>query len=181
MESTTESHKEEYATKHDAKTQEVEVPADVYGHVLDDRGGVYMELQWKDDGIKSRGEVKKIMNSPFEKRQLGRISLEYCNRLEINDELFRLKGKARVKGIKGHEWASCGRPMVEIEWLHGELTKVLVKNAMEYKGDANGFMAAWTTYCDGIGADDMAFRKGHVDKTHRLPIQKKRKIDTAKW
>jgi hypothetical protein len=157
-------------------------PADCYNHVLDNRGGVYMELHWKEDGMKSRGDVRKIMGSMSEKRQLGGPWLEYCDRKGIMDESFRMKGKAIVKAVKGHDWADCGRPRVEIEWVHGDITQVLVRDCMDLKGDANSFIAKWAEYCDSIGDEaDEGFRKGHVNKEHKMVVKKKRRVKDEKW
>ena len=65
---------------------------------------------------------------------------------------------------------------MDIEWACGDLAKLLVKDVMEKKGDANGFMAAWVAYCDGIGMTDEAFRKGYVDRSRKAKtIKRKRK------
>ena len=95
--------------------------------------------------------------------------------------MFRCQGVSTVKYLKGHEFNTCGRPVVEIEWDHGDTTKVMVKDAFERKGDANGFLAAWTNYCDSLGvAPDASMRKGHIEKSYRKVNKKKRKVDD-KW
>jgi hypothetical protein len=137
---------------------------------------------WKEDGIKSRGDVGKIMCSALEKKKLGHTWLEYCDKLGIKDELFRMKGKAVVKSITGHDWAECGHPKVNIEWLHGDTSQVLVKDCVQSKGDANGFLAVWTNYCDMIWEEaGEGFCKGHVNKAHKIVVKKKRRVKDEKW
>jgi hypothetical protein len=126
-----------------------------------------VELRWKDDGTVSRALVRGVMKVQLEREMVGPTWLQYCDHLGFHDKAFREDGMTTVKTIKGHEWGNCGRPMVDIEWACGDLAKLLVKDVMEKKGDANGFMAAWVAYCDGIGMTDEAFRKGYVDRIAR--------------
>jgi hypothetical protein len=151
-----------------------------YNHLLDDKGVVFMELRWREDGVLSRHPVRKIMSNPLEKKKFGGTWLEYCDGKGIQQELFRNGGQSVVKTIKEHAWGEDGRPLVEIEWVHGEITKVPVKNAMDYKGDGNGFLVAWNKYCDETGMTAEGFRKGHVDKAHKREKLTKKKKRTNK-
>ena len=45
-------------------------PAVCFGHALDERGRVFMELEWKDSGERSRGEVKGIMKLAYNRKKL---------------------------------------------------------------------------------------------------------------
>jgi hypothetical protein len=161
----------------EAEKEEEAEPADCYGHALDDRGVVYMELRWKDDGSMSRATVKSVMGRDYERRTLSGTWLQYCDQIGKTGEMFRIHGVSTIASIKGHEFNDCGRPVVEIEWDHGETSKVMVKDAFERKGDANGFQVAWAAYCDSLGvAADDGMRKGHVDKDRKKVNKKKRKV-----
>jgi hypothetical protein len=151
-------------------------PAVCYGHKLDDRGAVYMELKWKDTGEQSRGEVKGIMNKAYEKKKLGPTWMVYCERNGLTDDRFRMEGRSVVESILGHDWDNeTGRPLATIKWSHGETTTAVVYMAFEKKGDANGFQAAWIAYCGRIQVQDEAFLKGYVDKNKKAAAGKKRR------
>jgi hypothetical protein len=151
-------------------------PAECYGHKLDDRGAVYMELKWKDTGDQSRGEVRAVMSKAYEKKKLGPTWMEYCNSKGITDDRFRIEGRSVVKLIRDHDWdKETGRPLATIEWSHGETTTAVVYRAFEKKGDANGFEAAWIAYCGSIQVQDEAFLKGYVDKNKKAAAGKKRR------
>jgi hypothetical protein len=173
--------KEPTTEEADSDEDEDAEPAVCYGHGIDSRGVVSMKLRWKDkedDGscIESYGEVKVIMNSRHERKYLGRTWLQYCDLNGFLEDSFRMMGVSVVKTIEGHDWANCGRPLARIAWRHGEVTTVLVKDAMEQKSrDNNGFKSAWKEYCDKIGGVDDAFRHGHVDKEHRILSNKSNK------
>ena len=163
---------EKHATSH--KDEPEGEQAVCYGHILDKRGQVHMQLRWHNTGDESLGEVRKIMGDNFERKTLGKTWLEYCDKKGFTNLLFRMKGVSVVKSIKGHEWAQCGRTVACIEWDHGEETKGMVKDTMELNTDKNAFKMAWSTYCDSIGQTDEAFQKGHANKEKRSKINKKR-------
>ena len=160
-----------------AKAEQIEdlEEADCCGHVLDDKGVVFMELKWKDNGFLSRAEVRKVMKNKREKKHYGHTWLKYCDENNLSNDKFRIQGQAILKRIKEHDWADCGRPRVTIEWEHGEETKPMVKDVSDVKGDGNGFGEAWTLYCNSIEIADDGFRKGHVDKSKKTLSKKKRK------
>ena len=145
------------------------------GHKLDKKGGVYMILDWKDVEEPSYSSVKEIMASGLERKHFGPTWFAYCKEHGYLDDLFRVEGISVVQSIKAHEWGDCGRPIAEIKWKHGEVTKVLVKDAMEKSTDNNGFIAAWNEYCNKIDNVTDSFRKGHVDAEHKQKTKRKRK------
>jgi hypothetical protein len=63
-----------------------------------------------------------------------------------------------------------------IGWTVG----ILLWKSSGTRGDANGFLAAWTAYCDHTGKKDDGFRKGHVNKERKTPKKKKRNFN-EKW
>jgi hypothetical protein len=146
-----------------------------YGHRLDKKGMVHMELRWKDTGDESLGKVGKVMGSNQERRELGATWIAYCDRSGYRDDLFRMKGMARVELVKSHEWDDDGRPVAEVQWKHGEVGRVVVVDTLEKRSDNNRFRGAWLAYCESIGAKDEGFQKGYVDKERR-----KRNINQSK-
>ena len=145
------------------------------GHVLDDRGLVFMELLWKDDNSNSRAMVKKIMASNTERAQFGPTWNAYCDRMGFLDDRFRIEGTSLVDQIVGCSWSDCGRPMADIAWKHGDLTKVMVKDAMEINTDNNGFKEAWKDYCWSVGKTEESFLKGHVNKEFKKVTTKRKR------
>ena len=80
-----------------------------------------MELRWKDDGSMSRATVKSVMGRDYERKTLSGTWLQYCDQIGKMGDMFRCQGVSTVKYLKGHEFNTCGRPVVEIEWDHGEI------------------------------------------------------------
>jgi hypothetical protein len=137
-----------------------------YGHELDEKGRVNMFLRWTDTGEESYAWVGKVMRNKWERMHLGNTWFEYCDANSLNDNLFRMEGLSKVMCINGHEWGNDGRPVAVVKWNHGEISKAVVKNAIE-KNDCNGFFSAWKAYCDGIvGGVDEKMYKGNVVKAH---------------
>ena len=172
--SDTEEEEEELKEKELEENGE-DSPAVCIGHKLDDHGAVYMKLKWTDDPNPSWAGVKGIMNVSKERAAFGQTWFAYCAEKGYVDDLFRVHGTAAVESVKGHDWADCGRPMAEIRWKHGEVTKPLVHKAYERSNDNNGFKRCWNLYCESLGNVSESFKKGHVDKDHKKETKRKRK------
>jgi hypothetical protein len=127
-----------------------------------------MVLRWSDDPDDSVAEVGLTMRIEKERKVFGRPWLAYCDRMGFKDDLFRIVGIERVETIINHEWNEAGKPVAEVEWKHGDVTKMVVLSLMESKTDLNKMKEKWEQYCDRIGCDDVGFRRGHVDRTKRL-------------
>lgn len=119
-----------------------------------------------------------MLGSKDEKTKFGDTWLDYCNKMRFEDALFRNKGVSVVKTIIGHGWTEGGRPVVEVEWKHGEHSKENVMDVLEVgKTDHSGFNLAWNAYCDTLGEISLGFRKGLVERARKVvvPASKKRR------
>ena len=158
------------------KKIEVTEAAECEGHVLDEKGRVYMTIKWNGGkGGYNETAILTMMNTPHDKKILEGHWLEYCNQRGYTDDLFRKKGVSVVKLVLEHEWSPEGRPVAVVEYNHGENGRLVVYKALEKNNDRNGLMAAWTAYCNKIGVVDDAFLKGHVNKDHKEVQSKKRR------
>jgi hypothetical protein len=152
--------------------------AECIGHALNKKGRVFMTLKWLDGKEKdSIHEVKGVMGSSMETHKFGKTWLDYCEKKKIDNQLFIMKGVSVVKSIIGHVWSEGGRPVVEVEWEHGERSKENVMDVLEVSKDQNGFNLAWNAYCDTLGELDSGFRKGLVVRSRKVapPASKKRR------
>jgi hypothetical protein len=150
-----------------SEEEEEEEEAVCIGHHVDKKGLVHMVLRWTDDPDDSLGKVAKIMGMPAERKAFGQTWFDYCDGKGIKDEVFRIKGIARVESVLSHEWDEDGRPVAEVQWKHGDVSKLLVATAMEKGSDNNKMKWEWGAYCLRIGATEEAFRHGHVNKEKR--------------
>jgi hypothetical protein len=158
----------------------VQEQAECVGHVLNTKGRVWMKLKWFDEKVPdSIHEVKGVMMNDKEKRIFGKTWMEYCTKIGLEKDLvFADWGYSIVKSIIGHDWLECGRPVVEVEWRHGERSKEKVMDLLDTSKDQNnGFNREWNAYCDNLGDIDPGIRRGLVDKKRKvvMPGTSKRK------
>jgi hypothetical protein len=157
-------------------TTEVKVEkeeAECIGHVLNTKGRVWMKLRWLDEKVPdSIHAVQGVMISKPEKTKFGKTWMEYCSKIGLEKDLeFSEMGYSVVKSIIGHEWLECGRPVVEIEWRHGERSKGKVMDVLETcKAQKNGFNHQWSVYCDNLGDISPGMRKGFMDRSRRITV-----------
>jgi hypothetical protein len=137
------------------------------GHKLNMKGQVHMVLKWSDDPDLSLAKVETVMKVASERKAFGPTWLSYCDGKGYTDELFRMMGAAQVETVVSHQWDDDGRPVAEVKWKHGEVTKVGVAAAIEKGKDKNRMNANWMEYCGRIGMTDGGFLRGHVDKSKR--------------
>jgi hypothetical protein len=137
------------------------------GHKLNMKGHIHMVLKWSDDPDLSLAKVGTVMKVSSERKAFGKTWLSYCDGKGYKDELFRMMGAAQVETVVSHEWDDDGRPVAEVRWKHGEVTKVGVAASFEKGKDKNRMNANWMEYCRRIGMTDEGFLKGHVDKSKR--------------
>ena len=149
------------------------------GHALNKKGRVYMKLKWLDNKEEdSIHPVSLVLGCEKEKKKFKHTWLAYCNKKKLDDELFREKGVSVVRNVIGHWWSEGGRPVVEVEWKHGEHSKVNVVDVLEVgKADLSGYNIAWNAYCDTLEEIGPGFRKGLVEKAKKVvtPASKKRR------
>ena len=158
----------------------VQEQAECVGHVLNPKGRVWMKLKWFDEKIPdSIHEVKGIMMNDKEKMIFGQTWMDYCRKIGLEKDLvFADWGYSTVKTIIGHDWLECGRPVVEVEWHHGERSKEKVMDLLDTsKEKNNGFNREWNKYCDNLGDIVPGMRRGLVDKKQKvvMPGSSKRK------
>jgi hypothetical protein len=83
-----------------------------------------MVLKLSDDPEDSLVRVSKVMGVENQRKAYGKTWSSYCDGKGFH-------GNAQVVNVLGHN----GRPMVEVEWKHGEVAKIVVAAALEKYSD----------------------------------------------
>lgn len=163
----------------------VQEQAECVGHVLNSKGRVWMKLKWFDEKVPdSIHDVRGVMFNKDERQIFGKTWMEYCRKIGLEKDLvFADWGYSIVKSIIGHEWLECGRPVVEVEWRHGERSKEKVMDLLDTSKDQNnGFNLEWNAYCDNLGDIVSGIMpRGLVDKKRKvnMPRISKKKCRTG--